>query len=56
MLSNNKQTAKLAILLALFVTLTGCAATEDSGSGSGSARGQAHMRIGEAIKNIFSLS
>ena len=37
MLSNNKQTAKLAILLALFVTLTGCAATEDSGSGSGSS-------------------
>jgi len=36
MLSKNKQTTKIAILLALFVTLTGCAATEDS-SGSGSS-------------------
>lgn len=37
MLYIKKQTAKFAILSALFVTLTGCAATEDSSSGSGSS-------------------
>ena len=37
MLSKNKQTTKIAILLALFVTLTGCAATEESSSGSSSS-------------------
>ena len=37
MLSKNKQTTKIAILLALFVTLTGCAATEESSSESGSS-------------------
>ena len=36
MLYIKKQTAKFAILSAIFVTLTGCAATEDSSSGSGS--------------------
>ena len=35
MFSINKQTTKIAILLALFVTLTGCAATEESSSGGG---------------------
>jgi len=33
MFRKNKQTTKIAIVLALFVTLTGCAATEDSSSG-----------------------
>ncbi len=37
MLYIKKQTTKITILLALFVTLTGCAATEDSSSGSGSS-------------------
>ena len=37
MLYIKKQTAKFAILSAIFVTLTGCAATEDSSSGSGSS-------------------
>ncbi len=37
MLNKNKQTTKIAILLALFVTLTGCAATEESSSGSSSS-------------------
>ena len=37
MLYIKKQTAKFTILSALFVTLTGCAATEDSSSGSGSS-------------------
>ena len=33
MFRKNKQTTKIAIVLAFFVTLTGCAATEDSSSG-----------------------
>jgi len=38
MLSKNKQTTRIVILLALFVALTGCAATEEtSSSGSGSS-------------------
>jgi len=37
MLYIKKQTAKFAILSALLVALTGCAATEDSSSGSGSS-------------------
>jgi len=37
MLYIKKQTTKFAILSALLVALTGCAATEDSSSGSGSS-------------------
>ena len=37
MLYIKKQTAKFSILLALLAALTGCAATEDSSSGSGSS-------------------
>jgi len=37
MLYIKKQTAKFTILSALLATLTGCAATEDSSSGSGSS-------------------
>ena len=36
MFRKNKQTTKIAIVLAFFVTLTGCAATEESSSGGGS--------------------
>jgi len=37
MLYIKKQTTRFTVLSALFVTLTGCAATEDSSSGSGSS-------------------
>ncbi len=56
MLSKNKQTTKIAILLALFVTLTGCAATEESSSGSGSGSASASASSSGSSSYVLKVS